>query len=142
MLDMNSHLEKVERGLAYLLLNEENNYEISDSNFLEDYIEPDFNEEIVMPLGVLSDEQAKSELERFGIACNIEIESHQIDNELESHKSDEKQDARPDNIITFSDINHGRGNKSETPESIRKFVASEALCGADPNVLSKEFNIF
>ncbi len=43
-------LEKVERGVAHLIGNEGNNYEVLDSDDLDDYTEPDTNSEIVMPL--------------------------------------------------------------------------------------------
>ena len=83
-----------------------------------------------MPLGVLSESDAKNELARFGIIT--------YSNEIK-----EEQDARSEesNIVSFSDIKRGRGNKEEVPESVRAFVASEAICGADPEVLSKEFNV-
>ncbi len=71
-----------------------------------------------MPLGVLTIDQTELELKRFGIA--VEAES---------------------NIVNFNEMKRGRGNKEEIPVSVRSFVASEALSGADVNQLSKDYNV-
>lgn len=76
-----------------------------------------------MPLGFISNEELASEMNRFGIA-----------------PSGEEQPARAD-IIEFKQTTRGRGNKSSTPESVRAFIASEAIAGASPDVLSEELNI-
>ena len=44
-------------------------------------------------------------------------------------------------VIESREIVHGRGNKQETPELVRELIASEAIAGARPSELSKEFNV-
>lgn len=71
-----------------------------------------------MPLGVLTDAEANSELSRFGISCDV-----------------------PKIEVIHQEIKRGRGAKEEVPVSVRAFIASESISGASPEVLSREFNI-
>ncbi len=43
--------------------------------------------------------------------------------------------------VTEFTIVHGRNGKSETPEIVREFIASEVIAGASPDELSESFNI-
>ena len=68
-----------------------------------------------MPLGVLSDEQFEQEL---ALSKN--------ENSLRAQ---------------VLDIKVGRGNKTETPASLRKLIAEESINGASTKELSQLFNI-
>lgn len=69
-----------------------------------------------MPLGVLTEEQAVNELNRFGLISNsIQIE----------HK----------------EIERGRGNTEEIPVSVRSFIATESLSGAPAKQIAELYDV-
>jgi hypothetical protein len=47
----------------------------------------------------------------------------------------------PARSVIIDSVPKGRGDKPETPEEIRNVIAQEALLGASPKELSREFNI-
>lgn len=79
-----------------------------------------------MPLGIINSDDFNKELDRFKLPKP---------SELEINMNDELPDAR---VI---DQSIGRGNKSETPESIRKVIAESAIEGADAGELADTFNV-
>jgi predicted transcriptional regulator len=76
-----------------------------------------------MPLGILSDEAFEKELNR-------------INSNNESNESDDS-----DVIAEVVDINKGRGDKKEVPESVRKVIGEEKVLGSDSKELAEIFKV-
>jgi hypothetical protein len=74
-----------------------------------------------MAMGIVHKDDFEKEMQRLGIVVN--------EKEIEQYETELKE------------IERGRGDKKETPESIREFIAAEAICGADINTLRDEMGI-
>lgn len=79
-----------------------------------------------MAIGVLSDDVFLEELSRF--------------NKPDSDKQSSAR-ALPNNNAIVQDLIRGRGDKANTPMSIRKLVAEEAINGTSGGELAEKFNI-
>lgn len=102
-----------------------------------------------MPIGVVSKTDFEKEMASLGLLRNEEDlistpviipEVLEKDAEFKEETENEEREARA-LCVREIELTHGRGHVNEVPNSIRQFIAGEAIAGANQKQLAKEFGV-